>query len=363
MSETEIRVGAARARADYPILIGDHLLQTLGPKLAQLAPQRRAIIVSSPRIWTLHGKQLRAAIPGAPHILVPDGERAKRLSTVAKLYDQLVAAKADRQTLLIVMGGGVLGDLAGFAAASFLRGLPLVHIPTTLVAQVDSAIGGKVGVNHPLGKNLIGAFYPPLAVFSDPSLLRTLSPREFRAGLYEVIKYGVIDSPQLFEQLETQLDAILARDPATLVTMVAACARIKARVVTVDELETGERRILNFGHTAGHALEAITSYRRFRHGEAVGWGMLAAAELARARGALSEDAAARLRTLIQRLGALPTVADLSAKACVAATARDKKVIQGTLHFVLPVAIGKTDIVTDVERDELVRALRGIGLRR
>jgi 3-dehydroquinate synthase len=363
MKAIEIHVRSTRARADYPILIGDGLLGTLGPMLARLAPKLRAVIVSSPRIWALHGKQIRAALPRAPHLLVPDGERAKRLPTVAKLYDQLVAAGADRQTIMMVLGGGVLGDLAGFAAASYLRGMPLVHIPTTVVAQVDSAIGGKVGVNHALGKNLIGAFYPPMAVLSDPSLLRTLSPREFRAGLYEVIKYGVIESPQLFEQLESKLDAILSREPATLVPMIAECTRIKARVVTVDELETGERRILNFGHTVGHALEAITNYRRFRHGEAVGWGMLAAAELARARGALADGDVQRLQTLIQRLGALPPVDDLSAAACVAATARDKKVIHGTLHFVLPVAIGKTEIVKDVERKALVQALRKIGLSR
>jgi len=263
----------------------------------------------------------------------------------------------------VVVGGGVLGDLAGFAAASYLRGMPLVHVPTTVVAQVDSAIGGKVGVNHALGKNLIGAFYPPMAVLSDPSLLRTLSPREFRAGLYEVIKYGVIESPRLFAQLESKLEAILARELETLVPIIAECSRIKARVVMADELETGERRILNFGHTAGHALEAITNYRRFRHGEAVGWGMLAAAELARARGALSEQATERLRVLVQRLGPLPPVDDLSAAECVAATARDKKVIHGTLHFVLPVAIGKTQIVKDVQPKELVRALRKIGLAR
>jgi 3-dehydroquinate synthase len=363
MNVIEIPVRSARARADYPILIGDRLLDTLGEKLARLVPNLRAIVVSSPRIWALHGKQIRAGLPKAPHLLVPDGERAKRLSTVSKLYDQLVASRADRQTVLIVVGGGVLGDLAGFAAASYLRGMPLVHIPTTVVAQVDSAIGGKVGVNHPLGKNLIGAFYPPMAVLSDPSLLRTLSPREFRAGLYEVIKYGVIESPQLFEQLETQLDAILARNPATLVPMIAECSRIKARVVTVDELETGERRILNFGHTLGHALEAITDYRRFRHGEAVGWGMLAAAALAQARGALSDEATQRLQALIGRLGKLPPVNDLSAATCVAATARDKKVVHGTLHFVLPVAIGKTEVVKDVDRKELTRALRTVGLGR
>jgi 3-dehydroquinate synthase len=363
MNAIEIRVRAGRARSSYPILIGDRLLATLGPMLAQIAPTLRAVVVSSPRIWQLHGPQLAAALPGAPHLLVPDGERAKRLPTVARLYDMLVAAGADRQTIMVVVGGGVLGDLAGFAAASYLRGMPLVHVPTTVVAQVDSAIGGKVGVNHALGKNLIGAFYPPMAVLSDPSLLRTLSPREFRAGLYEVIKYGVIDSPRLFAQLESKLEAILARELDTLVPVIAECSRIKARVVTADELETGERRILNFGHTAGHALEAITSYRRFRHGEAVGWGMLAAAELARARGALSEPATERLRVLVQRLGPLPAVDDLSAAACAAATARDKKVIHGTLHFVLPVAIGKTEIVKDVQPKELVRALRKIGLAR
>jgi 3-dehydroquinate synthase len=363
MSAIEIRVSAGRRPSTYSILIGDRLLESLGPKLARLAPQLRAVVVSSPKIWKLHGKQIRAALPQAPHLLINDGERAKRLPTVAKLYDLLVAARADRQTIMVVVGGGVLGDLAGFAAASYLRGMPLVHVPTTVVAQVDSAIGGKVGVNHALGKNLIGAFYPPMAVLSDPSLLRTLSAREFRAGLYEVIKYGVIESPKLFELLETKLEAVLARESATLVPMIAECTRIKARVVTVDEFETGERRILNFGHTAGHALEAITSYRRFRHGEAVGWGMLAATELARGRGALSEDDATRVRALIERLGALPSVKDLSAAKCVAATARDKKVVHGTLHFVLPVAIGKTEIVKDVERQELVSALRKIGLRR
>jgi 3-dehydroquinate synthase len=363
MDSIEIRVRAGRARSHYPILIADNLLDTIGDELTRLAPQARAVVVSSPRIWKLHGAQIAAALPGAPHLLVPDGEQAKRLPTVARVYDLLVAAGADRQTVMVVVGGGVLGDLAGFAAASFLRGIPLVHVPTTVVAQVDSAIGGKVGVNHALGKNLIGAFYPPLAVLSDPRLLRTLSAREFRAGLYEVIKYGVIASPRLFAKLESSLDAVLAREMDTLVPVIAECSRIKARVVSEDEHETGIRKILNFGHTAGHAMEAITNYRRFRHGEAVGHGMLAATELAHARGALSREATDRIRTLIHRLGALPPVDDLSAAECTAATARDKKVIRGTLHFVLPVAIGKTEIVKDVQPRELVRALRAIGLKR
>jgi 3-dehydroquinate synthase len=359
----DIPVRAGRPRATYSILIADGLLADLGRHLRDLAPAPQALLVSSPRIWALHGPRIQAALPGTPHVLIPDGERAKHLRTVSRVYDALVAAGADRQTMLVVVGGGVLGDLAGFAAASYLRGIPLVHVPTTVVAQVDSAIGGKVGVNHPLGKNLIGAFYPPRAVLSDPALLLTLSAREYRAGLYEVVKYGVISSPRLFARLESSLDAVLARERKTMTEMVAECSRIKARVVMADEHETGERRILNFGHTAGHALEAITNYRRFRHGEAVGHGMLAAADIAHTRGVLTDEPYGRLRTLMERLGALPPVEDLSIGECLAAMQRDKKVVRGTLHFVLPVAIGKTMIVSDVTTAELRNALRRLGLRR
>lgn len=358
----EIPVRAGQARTTYSIVIADGLLDDLGRHLRTLAPDARALLVSSPRIWALHGTQVRAALPGTPHVLIPDGERAKHTRTVAKVYDALVAARADRQTVLLVLGGGVLGDLAGFAAASYLRGIPLVHIPTTVVAQVDSAIGGKVGVNHPLGKNLIGAFYPPRAVLSDPQVLRTLSRREYRAGLYEVIKYGVIASPRLFARLESSLDEVLARDGATLTAIIAECSRIKARVVMADEHEQGERRILNFGHTTGHALEAMTNYRRFRHGEAVGQGMLVAADVAHARGTLSAEALERVRSLITRLGPLPPVADLSTRECLSAMQRDKKVLRGRLHFVLPVSIGKTAIVSDVQPAELRAALRRLGLR-
>ena len=363
MKPIDIRVRAGQSRVSYPILIAHGLIDSLRAHLDTVAKGSRVLIVSSPNVWKLHGARIGKALPDARHLLVADGERAKHLRTVSKVYDGLLAAKADRRTVVVVVGGGVLGDLAGFAAASFLRGLPLVHVPTTVVAQVDSAIGGKVGVNHALGKNLIGAFYPPRAVLSDPGVLATLSAREFRAGLYEVIKYGVIESPRLFARLEADLPKILARDIGTLVPVIAECSKIKARVVMADEHETGERRILNFGHTAGHALEAITNYRRFRHGEAVGVGMLAAAALANARGALSDDARQRVFGLIERLGALPAVNDLSAKECTAATGRDKKVIGGKLHYVLPVKIGKTEIVTDVTPAELIRALRAIGLRK
>ena len=211
-----------------------------------------------------------------PVVLVPDGERAKHLRTVTRVHDALLDARVDRKTVVVIVGGGVLGDLAGFAAASFLRGLRVVQVPTTVVAQVDSAIGGKVGVNHARGKNLIGAFHPPIGVLIDPDLLATLPARELRAGLYEVVKYGVIADRRLFTRLERDLDRIRAGDPEALLPIVVASARIKAHVVSVDEHETGLRRILNLGHTLGHAFEAITHYRRFKHGEAVGWGMLAA---------------------------------------------------------------------------------------
>jgi 3-dehydroquinate synthase len=357
-----LRVRSASRRTEYPIVIERGLASALAPRIDALAPNARRLIVSSPRVWQVLGAQLEASLPGVPTVLVADGERAKHLRSVSALYDRLLDLGADRRTVVIVVGGGVLGDLAGFAAASFLRGMPLVQVPTTVVAQVDSAIGGKVGVNHPRGKNLIGAFHPPLAVLTDPLLLATLPPRELRAGLQEVVKYGVIASTRLFKRLERHLAAILACEADALVPVIAECSRIKARVVSIDEHETGLRRILNFGHTVGHALEALTQYRRFLHGEAVGWGMLAAAEIARARGALSEDAAARLKRLVDRVGPLPPLDDLSAADCAGATTHDKKVVAGTLHFVLPVALGRTEIVTDVTRQELLRALRTLGMR-
>ena len=216
---------------------------------------------------------------------MPDGERSKNLQTVGRVYEALITRGADRSVTIIAVGGGVIGDLVGFAAATYLRGVRLVHVPTTLMAQVDSAIGGKVGVNHALGKNLIGAFHPPRLVVSDPTLLATLPRREFRAGLYEVVKYGVIADAPLFDRCPTPVERrCFAHAPAELEAVVTASSRIKADVVSRDEREGGLRRILNFGHTVGHALEAATDYRRLRHGEAVAYGMMAAAALGRARG-------------------------------------------------------------------------------
>ncbi len=346
----------------YRISIAAGLAARLEPLLEEARLAGPIVVLSTPPIWRAVRASLDDRLTAADPVLMPDGERHKHLGTVAKLYDGLVAARVDRGTTVVAVGGGVLGDTAGFAAATFLRGLALVHVPTTLLAQVDSAIGGKVGVNHQLGKNLIGAFHQPRAVAIDPLLLGTLARREFRAGLYEVVKYGFIASPSLFERMGRDLEPVFDRDPATLVPIIAECCAIKAGIVQRDEREHGERRTLNFGHTAGHALEAMTRYQRFLHGEAVGYGMLAATALAVARRALAREVHEALARLLAQLGPLPPVSDLSAEDAVEAMRRDKKVVGGRLHFVLPVAIGRTEVVDDVSERELAGALRSIGLK-
>jgi 3-dehydroquinate synthase len=344
----------------YPIDIATGAARRLKPIIDGLGAPKRRFIVSNATVWRAHGESLADVTPEEP-ILLPDGERFKQLATVGRIYDSLIRAGADRATTIVAVGGGVVGDIAGFAAATFLRGVPVVQVPTTLLAQVDSAIGGKVGVNHAAGKNLIGAYHQPAAVVIDPELLSSLPRREFRAGLYEVVKYGVIASRSLFDGLESRMTQLFNRDPVVLSQVIAECCRIKGAIVEADERETGPRRALNFGHTVGHALEAVTKYRRFRHGEAVGYGMLAAADLAVARGTLSAADRAALAALITQMGPLPSVSDLSASQVVEAIGRDKKVIAGHLHFVLPVGIGSTTTVTDVRTDELVEVVRGIGL--
>lgn len=359
MRQLDVRTGGGSC----PILIGAGLLTTIDALLARhtAAPARR-IVVSSPTVWRLHGASLPASLRREAAILIPDGERHKTLATASRVYDGLVRAEADRATALIAFGGGVIGDMAGFAAATYLRGIPCVQVPTTLLAQVDAAIGGKTGVNHTLGKNLIGAFHQPIAVISDPETLTTLPRREFRSGLYEVVKYGMIASRDLFDRVAATLPALFDRDPRALEPIVAESSRIKADVVSADERESGPRRVLNFGHTAGHALEAITKYRRYRHGEAVAYGMLIAAELAVARKALHPDERDALAALIAHMGPLPPIADLPASHASDAIRRDKKVIAGKLHFVLPVTIGKVEIVDDVSQRELVRAMKAMGMR-
>jgi 3-dehydroquinate synthase len=338
------------------ILIGEGLATRLQDVLDEAGLGRRRFVVSSPVVWKLHGPTIEKALTPTQVVLIPDGERFKTLQTTARIYEALIRAEADRGSALVAVGGGVVGDVAGFAAATYLRGIALAHVPTTLLAQVDSSIGGKVGVNHQLGKNLIGAFHQATVVAIDPTFLSTLPRREFRAGLYEVVKYGMIASRELFDRLVRDTKAIFNRDPAVLVPAIAESCRIKAEVVSADERESGLRRILNFGHTVGHALESVTKYRRFRHGEAIAYGMLAAADLAVARGALSERERGALAGLITKLGPLPPVADLSIAQILEVIRRDKKVVNGKLHFVLCTAIGATTIVDDVTEDELTQAL-------
>ena len=360
MSPTVIQVAASSRQ--YPVHVGAGLLPQLDALLDETGVGRQRIVVSSPTVWKAHGTTVTRALGSAEHFLVPDGERSKTAQTVGRIYDALIRTAADRSVTIIAVGGGVIGDVVGFAAATYLRGVGLVHVPTTLLAQVDSAIGGKVGVNHPLGKNLIGSFHPPLAVFADPEVLGTLARREFRAGLYEVVKYGMIADRGLFERVGRDLRAILQREHAALAPVIADSCRIKARVVSEDERESGLRRILNFGHTAGHAIEAVTRYRRFRHGEAVAYGMLVVADLAVRRGIFAEAERAALVDLVARLGPLPSVSDLSAQALIEAMRRDKKVRNGRLHVVLPTGIGATRIVDDVTDDELRGSLCSLGAR-
>ena len=347
----------------YPVVIGPGIATELAALLDEVGFSRRRVIVSSPTVWRLHGETIRRGLPDAPVILIPDGERHKHLQTVGRVYDALVKAGADRSAGLIAVGGGVIGDTAGFAAATYLRGIAVAHVPTTLLAQVDSAIGGKVGVNHPLGKNLIGAFLQPRLVAADPLVLATLPRREFRAGLYEVVKYGMTSSRDLFDRVSGSVKALFRRQPDALVPIIAESSRIKADVVARDERESGPRRVLNFGHTAGHALEAVTRYKRFRHGEAIGYGMLVAAAVGVARGVLAPAARDALADLIRRLGPLPPIADLAVGDMLEAMRRDKKVVDGRLHYVLATDIGAHAIVDDVTERELAEALERVGFGR
>ena len=348
----------------YQIKIGTGLLGRLGAQCAGLGLGRRCVIISdrnvAPRFGPAAGRVLRQAGFQCELLTVPAGETAKDLKTVRACYDQLAALRLERKSFVLALGGGVVGDLAGFVAATYLRGIAFVQAPTTLLAQVDSSVGGKVGVNLKAGKNLVGAFYQPRLVLCDLETLASLPEREFRAGLAEVIKYGIIYDAGLFRRLERDLPALIRRQPATLAAVVARCCHIKAEVVGQDETESGLRAILNFGHTVGHALEAISHYGKYLHGEAIAIGQAAAARLSARRLGLPQSQAARIETLLQRAG-LPTQVSLTSRQrekLLSAMKLDKKVSGGEIKFVLARKIGEVQFGQDVPAAMIEQTLTG-----
>src|SRR4029453_7136922 len=332
------------ANASYRILVGVGAFKNLVEHLHDAGLSGPFLVISQPRILRAVGQGLKKTFPIA---LIPDGERAKSLTTVSRLLDRMVNMKLTRQSTVVAVGGGVVGDVAGFVASIYMRGIPVVQVPTTLLAQVDSSIGGKTGENHRVAKNPIGPFYQPRLVVSDPVVLQKLPEREFSSGLYEALKYGVIRDPELFSDFEQNSATFVKRDPVAIERLVARCAAIKADVVMKDEKETDLRRILNFGHTVGHGLEAAARYQRIKHGEAVGYGMIAAARMGHSLDKRADQDRARIESAIGSIGGLPPLTGTNSKDVLKALQHDKKVRDGAIHFVLPRAIGRVEITPDV----------------
>lgn len=319
----------------------------------------KLFVVSTDDVWGHQCAGMERALAGVPHevLFLPGGEDRKRLAPVERLAEEMVERGGDRSSVVMAFGGGIVTDMAGFLAAIFMRGIPVVQVPTTLLAQVDAAIGGKTGVNLRIGKNLIGSFHQPLAVLIDPSVLETLPDREYRAGLYEILKAGVIRSEPLFRFLAEHSSDVLARRPEAVDHIIAESVGIKAQVVSADERESGLRRILNFGHTFGHALEAETGYTRFLHGEAVAFGMRAAVYLAQMSGHLSAEDAVDILEAVRLYGPIPSLAGIAAERLLARLASDKKTIQGRVHFVLPEHIGEVRVESGIGDEPALAAIQ------
>src|SRR5271154_5106475 len=345
-----ISIPVSTPSRSYEVLIGRGLLARPGESLDRLLENRRAFVVTVPPVRRRWAKVLLKSLSaaGIETILIemPNGERSKRLATLEKLAEELVKQGADRGITLIALGGGVVGDITGFLASVYMRGVDVVQIPTTVLAQVDAAIGGKTGVNLVSGKNLLGTFHQPRAVLIDPAVLETLPPREYRAGLYESLKCGIIGDPGLFRLFEERRREILDRDPVVVEKVIGDSVRLKAAVVSADEREGGLRQVLNFGHTIGHALEAETRYTRLLHGEAVAWGMIAATHIALSTGKLDSVTAGRITNPVLGFGRLPRVTFKTA-GILKRLRSDKKTRQGVVHFILPREIGKVEVTSDV----------------
>jgi 3-dehydroquinate synthase len=343
----------------YTVSVGSGIVDSLPKHTPALAnhPRKLIFLLTSPEIWALWGARVEAALtPREPIVLfLPPGERHKRLSQVERLTTEMTKAGADRSSLLIAFGGGVTGDVGGFVSAIYMRGIDYIQIPTTLLSQVDSSVGGKTGVNLQTGKNLVGSFYPPQAVIADIDLLRTLPQRELRAGIYESIKAGLIRDAALFRFIESHREALDRGDPASLEKMVATSIRIKADVVTEDERELGVRMILNFGHTLGHAIEAASGYRALLHGEAIAWGMIAALHISRQRKLITEDTACRIESLIRAFEP-PPMPPVSGTRLLHAASGDKKNRGGVRRFVLLQGLGNAIVAEDVTDAEVLAAI-------
>ena len=345
------RFSVSTPQRDYDAVIGRGVLSQVS---SFLPPQTgKVFIVTTHDVWRHHGSALEHL---GQVLFLPGGEQRKRVSGVEALAEQMVEAGGDRSSVVIAFGGGIVGDMGGFLAASFMRGIPVIQVPTTLLAQVDAAIGGKTGVNLVAGKNLFGAFHQPLAVLIDPDVLATLPEREYRAGLQEIIKGGVFRDAALFDFLEVEHERVLALDPEAVERVIADKVRIKCEVVSADEKEGGLRRILNFGHTIGHALEAETGYTRYLHGEAVAFGMVAATDLAVRVGLLNEAGAARIVDVIRLYKALLPADGISAVNLLGRIAKDKKTIQGKVHFVLPTRIGDVKVVSGLDPAVILQSI-------
>jgi 3-dehydroquinate synthase len=365
-----IRVTIAVQPRPYDAIVEDGLLKRAGEQLREILDTARVpsaassdgkplFVVTVPPVRSRWGKKLMTSLSAAgfkpQFVEMPDGERHKKLATVEQMAEKLARLSADRSAVIVAFGGGVVGDTAGLLASLYMRGVDLVQIPTTVQAQLDAAIGGKTGVNLRTGKNLVGTFHQPRAVLIDPAVLFTLPEREFRAGLYEALKCGVIGNPALFDRLEKITVKELRRDPAALEWVIAESVRLKAEVVSSDEREGGLRRVLNFGHTIGHALETESAYRRFLHGEAVAWGMIAATHIASATGHIDRISTQRIFGAVLGFGKLPSV-KASSRDIVRLLTRDKKTRNGVVHFVLPKEIGKVEVVNDVPEKVIVEAV-------
>ncbi len=349
----------------YDALIENGLLRSAGVYLRDVLPNtRRIFTITVARVRRHYGKMLTAAMDDAGlenHFLeMPDGEQWKTLKTVEDLALKMVRHGADRESAVVALGGGVVGDVTGFLGSIYMRGIKMVQAPTTFLAQVDASIGGKTGVNLASGKNLVGTFKQPRLVLIDPTLLMTLPEREFRAGLFEALKTGVIRNPRIFEFMEENRERILERDPVSLEWLISESVRVKASVVTEDELEKNVRMVLNFGHTVGHALETETHYRHFLHGEAVAWGMIAAASIAVKMGKTDEATAKRVIDLVRSYGPLPPVKVIP-RNIIKRLTRDKKTIHGKVHFILPTALGQVEVHSDVPERVLIHAIEELKL--